>query len=204
MRMKRIKSFLIDFMILLFVFFLVQLCIPKTDYVKKLEAEQNTIMEDYFAHRINFKDYVQSYGNVFYESSLEGETTYLIYLIFMLGYFIVLPFFWKGRTIGCYLCGVQIERFDQGELRIWQLFVRYSIVFGLGYVLLNNLFLLILPSSYYFICISVVAIFQFVLAFFSMMTVIFRKEKRGLHELLSNTEITKIIDEKKYKEKNAN
>lgn len=203
MRMKRIKSFAIDFIILLFVFFLIQLLIPKTDYVKKLEAEQNTIMEDYFAHRINFEEYVNSYGEVFYESSLEGQTTYLLYLLFMLGYFIALPFFWKGRTIGCYSCGVQIEKFDQGPLRPWQLFVRYSIVFGLGYVFLNNIFLLLLPSSYYFISISVVAVFQFVLAIFSMMTVIFRKEKRGIHELLSNTEITKIIDEKKYKEKNA-
>jgi len=198
MRIKRIKSFMIDFLILLAFFFLVQVMIPKTDYVKKLEAEQNTIMEDYFAHRIHFQEYVSLYGDVFYESSLEWQTPYLLYLIFMLCYFIVLPFFWKGRTIGCYVCGVQIERFDQGPLHPWQLFIRYSIVFGLGYVFLNNLFLLLLPSSYYFICISIVAVFQFVLAIFSMMTVIFRKEKRGLHELLSNTEITKIIDSKKY------
>ena len=201
MRIKRIKSFMIDFLILLAFFFLVQVMIPKTDYVKKLEAEQNTIMEDYFAHRIHFQEYVSLYGDVFYESSLEGQIPYLLYLIFMLCYFIVLPFFWKGRTIGCYVCGVQIERFDQGPLHPWQLFIRYSIVFGLGYVFLNNLFLLLLPSSYYFICISIVAVFQFVLAIFSMMTVIFRKEKRGLHELLSNTEITKIIDKKKYEKK---
>jgi len=202
MRIKRIKSFMIDFLILLAFFFLVQVMIPKTDYVKKLEAEQNTIMEDYFAHRIHFQEYVSLYGDVFYESSLEGQIPYLLYIIFMLCYFIVLPFFWKGRTIGCYVCGVQIERFDQGPLHPWQLFIRYSIVFGLGYVFLNNLFLLLLPSSYYFICISIVAVFQFVLAIFSMMTVIFRKEKRGLHELLSNTEITKIIDKKKYEKKN--
>ena len=173
MRIKRIKSFMIDFLILLAFFFLVQVMIPKTDYVKKLEAEQNTIMEDYFAHRIHFQEYVSLYGDVFYESSLEGQIPYLLYLIFMLCYFIVLPFFWKGRTIGCYVCGVQIERFDQGPLHPWQLFIRYSIVFGLGYVFLNNLFLLLLPSSYYFICISIVAVFQFVLAIFSMLTVIF-------------------------------
>ncbi len=203
MKIKRIKSFAIDFIILLAFFLLIQFLIPKTDYVKTLEAEQNAIMEDYFAHRINFTDYVSSYGKVFYESSKEGQVTYLIYLLFMLGYFVVLPFLWKGRTVGCFLSNVQIERFDQGKLHIWQLFIRYSIVFGLGYVFLNNLFLLLVPKSYYFISISVVAVFQFVVAIFSMFTVIFRKEKRGLHELLSNTEITKILDEKKLKEKNA-
>lgn len=203
MKIKRIKSFAIDFIILLVFFLFVQILIPKTDYVKTLEVEQNAIMEDYFAHRIHFTEYVSSYGNVFYEASKEGQVTYLIYLIFMLSYFVVLPFLWKGRTLGCYFCNVQIERFDQGKLHIWQLFVRYSIVFGLGYVLLNNLFLLLIPKNYYFVSISVVAIFQFVVAIFSMITVIFRKEKRGLHELLSNTEITKIIDSKKYQKKNA-
>lgn len=203
MKIKRIKSFAIDFMILLIFFLFVQFLIPKTDYVKTLEAEQNSIMEDYFAHRIDFTDYVSSYGNVFYESSKEGQVTYLLYLLFMIGYFVVLPFFWKGRTLGCYFSNVQIERFDQGRLHIWQLFVRYSIVFGLGYVFLNNLFLLLIPKAYYFILMSVVAVFQFVVAIFSMVTVIFRKEKRGLHELLSNTEITKIIKEKKCTEKNA-
>lgn len=203
MKSKRIKSFLIDFVVLAAFFLLIQYLIPKTEYVKTLEAEQNAIMEDYFAHRIQFADYVSSYGNVFYESSKEGQTTYLIYLLFMLGYFVVLPFLWKGRTLGCYLSGVQIERFDQGKLHIWQLFVRYSIVFGLGYVFLNNLCLLCIPKTYYFIVISIIAVFQFVVAIFSMITVIFRKEKRGLHELLSNTEITKILDNKKWKEKNT-
>lgn len=201
MKSKRIKSFVIDFVVLALFFVLVQCLIPKTEYVKTLEAEQNAIMEDYFAHRIQFTDYVSSYGKVFYESSKEGQVMYLIYLLFMLGYFVVLPFLWKGRTLGCYFSGVQIERFNQGKLHIWQLFVRYSIVFGLGYVALNNLFLLFLPKSYYFVTISIVALLQFVVAIFSMMTVIFRKEKRGLHELLSNTEFTKILDEKKLKKK---
>ena len=61
MKIKRIKSFAIDFIILLVFFLFVQFLIPKTDYVKTLEAEQNAIMEDYFAHRIDFTEYVSSY-----------------------------------------------------------------------------------------------------------------------------------------------
>lgn len=197
MRIIRIKAYIIDFILLMLVLGLVHLCIPKTDYIRSLEGEQDAIMEDYFSGRIDFAQYINSYGEVYYQISLEEQLPYLIYLIFMLCYFVLLPYLWKGRTIGCYLCNVQIERFDQGILHPWQLLVRYSIVFGLGYVLLNNICLAILPSSSYFITISVIAIFQFVIAVFSMLTVLFRKEKRGFHELLSNTEITRIIDWKK-------
>lgn len=196
MRQIRIKAYLIDFIVLFSVFAMINLIIPKTEYLNTLEIGQNLIMEDYMSGRIEFSDYVSNYGALYYESSMEQQLNYLIYLIFMIIYFVIIPFFWKGRTLGCYLCGVQIERFDQGRLYMWQLLVRYSVVFGIGYILLNNILLAVLPSSYYFPVISIIAIFQFVLALFSATTVLIHSEKRGLHELISNTEITKIIEKK--------
>ena len=201
MRKIRIKAYLIDFIVLVLALSLINVIFPKTEYVNNLEAEQNTILEEYMSGRINFSTYVENYGALYYESSSAQSLNYLLYLIFMIIYFVIIPFIWKGRTLGCYLCHVQIERFDQGRLYMWQLLVRYSIVFGISYILLNNLLLVVLPSNYYFPVISIIAIFQFVVAFFSGFTVIFRREKRGLHELLSNTEITKIIEDKKRSEK---
>ena len=200
MRILRIKAYLFDFLILALVLCLINLAVPKGENYKTLKNEQDAVMEDYLSGQIDFKEYVQNYGELYYQSSLEEQIPYLLYLLFMLGYFVVLPFLWKGRTVGCYLCNVQVERFDQGVLHPWQLLVRYSFTFGLGYVLLNNILLLVLSSRSYFITISIVAIFQFVLAIFSGMTVLLQKEKRGLHELVSNTELTRIIDQKRIQE----
>ena len=202
MRKIRIKAYLIDFLVLLLVLTLINLIIPKSDYLNTLEIEQNAIMEDYMSGRINFSDYVTNYGALYYEGAQEQQLTYLLYLFFMIIYFVIVPFFWKGRTLGCYLCNVQIERFAQGRLYMWQLFVRYSIVFGIGYIFLSNILLICLSSKYYFPVVSVIAIFQFVLALFSAITVLWKSEKRGLHEFLSDTEITKIIEKKEIKEKN--
>lgn len=201
MRKIRIKAYLIDFLVLFLVLTLINLVIPKTEYLNKLEIEQNAIMEDYMSGRIEFTDYVDSYGALYYESSVEQQTNYLVYLLFMITYFVIIPFFWKGRTLGCYLCKVQIERFDQGRLYMWQLLVRYSVVFGIGYIFLNNILLVLLSSKWYFPIISIVAIFQFVLALFSAATVLIHSEKRGLHELISNTEITRIIDKPRGSDK---
>lgn len=196
----RIKAYVIDFLLLALAFLIIQSLFPKTDYLKTLERDQNAIVEDYLAHRIDFEDYVKDYGHLFYEANMERRLPYVLYLCFMIGYFVLLPYLWKGRTIGCYLCNVQVENFHQGKLRLWQLFIRYSIVFGIFYVLCNNICLVILPSSNYFIAMSLLALFQFVLAFFSACTVLFQKEKRGLHELISNTELTRIIDKKRIEE----
>lgn len=197
MRKIRIKAYLIDFLILFLALTIINLIIPRTEYLNTLETEQNAIIEDYMSGRISFSDYVENYGALYYESSMEQQLNYLVYLLFMIIYFVIIPFFWKGRTLGCYLCKVQIERFDQGRLYMWQLFIRYSVVFGIGYIFLNNILLLFLSSKYYFSVISIVAIFQFVLALFSATTVLVNSEKRGLHELISNTEITRIINKPK-------
>jgi RDD family. len=202
MRLIRIKAYVIDFVILIIALGIINVAIPNSDYSKQLKQDQNAIMEDYMSGRIDFSSYVDNYGVVYYQSALETQINYLIYFLFMIWYFVIIPFIWKGRTLGCYLCHVQVERFDQGMLHMWQLMVRYSFVFGLGYVLINNIGIAVLPSNYYFPVMSIVAIFQFVLAIFSAMTVLFKTEKRGLHELISDTELTKIIiDPKKNKKK---
>ena len=121
MRILRIKAYLFDFLILALVLCLINLAVPKGENYKTLKNEQDAVMEDYLSGQIDFKEYVQNYGELYYQSSLEEQIPYLLYLLFMLGYFVVLPFLWKGRTVGCYLCNVQVERFDQGALHPWQL-----------------------------------------------------------------------------------
>lgn len=197
MRLIRIKAYIIDFIVLALIIFLIGAVIPKSDRLKSLRAEQNTNLEEILAGRISFSEYIDNNSEVYYQAALEEGIPYLLYLLCMLWYLVIIPYMWKGRTLGCYLCHVQVERFDKGKLQMWQLMVRYSFVFGLGYVMLNNLAMLVLNSSNYFPVISIIAIFQFVLAIFCALTVLIWSEKRGLHELLSNTELTKIIEPKK-------
>ena len=122
----------------------------------------------------------------------------IIYLIFILCYFVLLPFLWKGRTIGTYINGIQVERFDKGYLFLHQLFIRNFIVIGLGYLLIRTLGIYILPSKYYFLVISIVGLLQIVLAVFSANMIMFTKNKRGLQDILSNTEMAKIIKVKNH------
>lgn len=194
MRIKRAKAFIIDFIIMILAFNIINTVIPETNYVKELKAEQNQILEDYQARNITFDAYITTYSDVVYELAKEQMLQNIIYLIFVLLYFIALPFLWKGRTIGSYLNKIQVERFDKGYLFIHQLFIRNLFVVGLGYLIASNLCVFILPSKYYFITISIIGILQFVIAFFSVNMIMFTKEKRGIQDILSNTEMAKIID----------
>ncbi len=198
MRIKRFRAFIIDFIIMALAFYLINVAVPKTRSVKALEAEQNEITENYMQRNITFEDYFTEYGEVVYNLDKEQKIVNIIYLIFILCYFVLLPFLWKGRTIGTYINGIQVERFDKGYLFLHQLFIRNFIVIGLGYLLIRTLGIYILPSKYYFLVISIVGLLQIVLAVFSANMIMFTKNKRGLQDILSNTEMAKIIKVKNH------
>ena len=170
------------------------ICIfPSNNEVKNLKAKQNEIIEKYTMHEIDFRTYVKDYSIVIYNLDKEQIVINIIYLVFMLGYTLLLPFLWNGRTVGSYVCNIQVERFDKGYLYIHQLLIRNILVFGLGYIILKNILIFIVPSKYYFITISSIGIIQIVLAIFSACMILFTKNKRGLQDLISNTEMTKIL-----------
>ena len=78
MKKIRIKAYLIDFFVLFLALFIF---LPKTEYVKELETEQNAIMEDFMSERITFSNYVENYGALYYESASEQHLNYFVYLI---------------------------------------------------------------------------------------------------------------------------
>ena len=193
MNIKRTRAFLIDFLILLIIYNIINIAFPNSKNVKRLKIEQNEILESYTSKEIRFTTYLKNYSIVSKELDKERIIPSLIYLVFICLYFIVLPYKWKGRTIGSYINGIQIERFDRGKLHIKQLFIRSLIVIGLGYLVLSNILVFILPSKYYFMVKSIIGIFQIVIGIFSAYMILFTKEKRGIQDLISNTEMAKII-----------
>ncbi len=193
MRIKRCRAFFIDFLILLIVFNIINFVVPKSDKLKDLDIKQNIIIENFTTKNISFAKYMKDYSIVYYDLCKEKLVSSLIYLVFVIIYFILIPFIWKGRTIGCFINGIQIERFDKGKLHLYQLFIRSLIVIGLGYIILSNILLFIIPSKFYFICVSSIGMIQISIALFSANMILFSKEKRGIQDIISNTEITKIM-----------
>lgn len=193
MRIKRAKAFVIDFLIIIIAFNIFNSMFPASNYVKELKAEQNNILEKYTAHEINFNSYLKQYSEVVYKIDKDTKLVNIAYLIFMILYFIVLPFVWKGRTVGSYISGIQVERFDKGYLFLHQLLIRNIIVIGLGYLITKNILIFIVPSKWYFITISSIGIIQIIVALFSFNMIMFTKNKRGLQDIISNTEMAKII-----------
>lgn len=97
---------------------------------------------------------------------MTGNPDHFIYDILMLLYTILIPVYFNGKTLGKHICKIKIVEFDlQGPPTLWIMVKRHVIfalfiVFSLGIVFIIDVFF-----------------------------VIFREDKRALHDLFANSAV---------------
>ena len=106
--------------------------------------------------------------------------------------FVIMPYFLNGQTLGLFISKLRIERFTDGKLHLYQFFIRNVIIVGLGYTFLNTILIYFLNENNYYKTVSCVFVIQLILLFLSYIMVIRKREKRGLHEILSDTEVVSL------------
>lgn len=192
MRFDRIKAYLIDLVVILVVYTITNNALPQSDLLKKYKSDSRILHENYMEQKINLEEYTKEYESIYYHINYESRLNNIIYLVILLIYFVVLPFFFNGQTLGMFLNKLRVERFTIGKLHMYQLLIRNVIIVGLGYTLLNVILINFLSVKIYYKALMVISGIQIILLFLSWIMVIRKKEKRGLHEILSNTEVVSL------------
>ena len=96
-----------------------------------------------------------------------GEENMITEVISVL-YILVLPVIWNGYTIGKYICGIKIRRVkDESPPTIWTMLLRV-LVANLAYVFTLGILYII-----------------------SIFMVIFREDKRSIHDFIAGTEVVR-------------
>ena len=192
MRLDRIKAYLIDLLFILFIFIICNNVIPRSDKLSKYKSEERELHESYMEQEITLKEYTDKYEVLYYNISSESKINDLVYIICLLIYFVVVPYYFKGQTLGLFLNRLRIERFTIGDLKMWQLLVRNVVIVGLGYSIFRVILVYFLDASKYYKVLLGISLLQVILLLLSWIMVIRKKEKRGLHEIFSNTEVISL------------
>ncbi|NLL44664.1 MAG: RDD family protein [Mollicutes bacterium] len=191
--MRRFSAYVIDIMIvgaliLLFNHFI----IPENNNISVLNQELNDLNERIIQKEITFSSYVIHLSEIIHNLDEERIMTYIINAILIITYFAIIPYFKDGKTLGNYIVGIRIIREDREYLSLNNLLIRNMIINGLGYLLTSLVFVYLLPSFSYFIVVSIFGVIQIILVIVSVFMVIYRRDKRGLQDILSKTRV--IID----------
>lgn len=193
---KRLGSLILDMIIVSTVVSMLTFFVNNNSNYEKLTKEYNDVMEQAMDKKTSPKEYkklLSKASDISYDLSKQTVVVSFVSLTMYILYFIVFQFYNKGQTIGKKLMKIKIESNDGKDLTMNQLAVRSLIINSI----LANLILLaviILGSKdVYFVSSTTVSMIQYIIIFTTAIMILFRKDKRGLHDVITNT---KVINEK--------
>lgn len=187
--LKRLLAYLIDIILILIIIILIEAILPKNSNIEILNQELNQTIDKYFNKQMNFSVYFNQTALIFRDLDKARIMYSVINAILIFIYFIFIPYFFDGKTLGKKILKIKTIRNDKEYLSLKNLVVKNMIDTGLMYMLLSLALIYILPGTTYFTFTLFLSIFQIVLIIVSFIMIIKRKDKRGLNDILSGTKV---------------
>lgn len=191
--LERLGAYIIDLWLVFLVTSLIATFVNfNQDKVKVLNEQINDLTDQALNADINFMTYLEDYASIAQDIDKNSAIYNVVNAFMIIGFFIVIPYFYDGKTIGKKIMKIKVVRDDGELLSMNNLVIRNFITTSLAYMMLSLSLLYITPSMFYFIATIIFGFMQFLLVILSAFMVIYRRDKRGFHDVLAHTSVIKI------------
>ena len=191
---KRFFAYIIDIFIVLVIANLITMFIPiseKTqDYYKELQTTQKKIYDK----EIDVKEYtdivLEDNYNISKGTVLISLTSIIIYIL----YFVVYQVYNNGQTVGKKLMKIKVKSITDESLSINTMLFRALIIYGIATNIINLILILLLKKELYLSISNTISIIQSLIVIISVFMILFSKQKRGIHDIITKTEVVNKED----------
>jgi len=192
---RRFASYVIDLIIITVVLNLVSFVIPESKNLTNLNNEYNKLTTEYVERGEHTEEEIEEYMNavapityqIDKENFLFSVTGIVVYIL----YYVVFQYKNNGQTLGKKLMGIKVTK-ENGEISINDFIFRSFIV---NSVLFNMIILILLfttKDTIYISLVGILGIIQFIIMAVSACMIIFRKDKKALQDVITNTKVVEV------------
>lgn len=192
---KRITAYLVDIMIITFISSLITFVIPTSENYTKLTKQFSNLTEEYANQKITKEEYLTKGSEINYSLSKETVAESIVTLVITITYFVVFTYFMNGETIGKKIMKIKITSSNHKKLTMNNYLVRALIINSILLQFISILTILFLDKKTYLSVYNIISNVFSIIFVVSFMMILFRKDGRGLHDILANTKV--ISTEKK-------
>ena len=192
---KRIGAYAIDY---LFIFLLLtmlnQIRILNPNYDEYMSAydEYVEIYNDMNAENVVEIAESAEYQKVNYDLSRYGLSYSIISIIVYLAYFVGFQKWNKNQTLGKKMFNIKVASNDDAKVKWWQMLLRCVIVYNVLIELVLIILVLVLNYQDFTVASSILTLIASIIFYVNVFFIIFRKDGRGLHDLLAKTKVEEI------------
>lgn len=192
---SRLFAYLVDSIIVLLIMFLISKLISNEE-ITELNKNLNSIIELFIDKKINFSIYFSEISIIYQKLDVASALINVINALIIFIYFVVIPYFFDGKTIGKFIFKIKTIRNDKELLTFKNLILKNIIDTGLINMLISLILMYILSPKSYFISTQILVLIQIILLIISFNMIRKRKDKRGLNDIISGTKVIEDIEVK--------
>ena len=187
---KRFLAYCIDMLIVFLIASLIATPFVDSKELNKTSEELNNIIEEYQEKKITIEEYSARYETQIYKLAREQGVLSLIIIVMLILYFIVYQTYNNGQTLGKKLLKIRVVS-EAGYLNMNQMILRAFVVDNLLLYIVSFVFMLFLSKVDYFNSLVIAGYLQIGVTIVSAFMVMFRKDGKGLHDILCKTNVIK-------------
>ena len=184
--LKRGGAYLIDIALVSIIMSFISIVFT-TQNANRLTEQFLSLNESTITNNEDIMTYYNRVADLTLSLDKENFMINIINCVIIILYFVVLPLYQKGQTLGKKIFKIRIVRDDKEYLGANDLIVRNIIVNGLLNTLLSFCLVFLLSGFEYFTIVSILAFVQITLIIISIFMIIIRKDKRGLQDIITKT-----------------
>ena len=187
---ERVSAYMIDIILISLIASIICYSIPvnTNKYAEKLTE----INEKYLSNEITEEKYIQEYSDILYENQKSSIINLSVTTILTIGYFVVFQYMNNGQTLGKKLLKLRVvDAKNQKPISIFRGLIRSTFILNIFSGVLNIVFLYTLSKNSYFISYGTVYLIEWLFIVVTVFFVIYRKDGRGLHDMMTNSLVIK-------------
>lgn len=185
----RLGCYLLDVLLIFAISSVISVFIPSKG--SDINKEITALTEKYTNGEVGSETFINEYQDLMYNYQKDNYLSTVVSVGLNFIYFVVFAYFNKGQTIAKKLTNIKVVDNKTGKRpKFWQMLVRNMFI----YSLLSNVIILILlftSKNNFIYCYMLVGGFDLMFVMITVMFVLYRKDKRGLHDMMACTKVVK-------------
>lgn len=188
---QRFMAYCIDILIVSFVVSIVALPFYNEKEIAKYEEKMDTLVEKVSTNEIAPDELMVESTNITYNQARVNGIMSLITIIVEVLYFVIYQLYNGGQTLGKKMMKIKVVS-KTGELTTNQMLFRALIINSILLELISFGFMLFSSKEVYFFGVGFFDAIQSIIIIVSVLMVMYSKSARGIHDLVTHTEVLKI------------
>lgn len=188
---KRTGAFLVDVLILSFIFTLISIGLKNNS--NSIDDELTQLLEQYQNDEITIEEYNDSFMKLNYDGQRSSIVINLLEIVLYIGYFVIFGYLNQGQTIGKKICNIKVVNKDGNKPSILNMLFRSLFIYGIFTLIYSTIFVNILNIrifTYVYIIVNYVEALFIIISFFM---ILYRKDGRGLHDMIAKTFVVEEV-----------